>query len=105
MMEVGIGEGKEGRNEEMGGGWWEEGRREEEREVDEGRREEEEEWCSRVWTVEEVGGFVEDLRALGTLRLMFSRASRRSAWKSGWRNVHDWEGCVVRGWVCGRVGE
>lgn len=30
-----------------------------------------------------------DLRAAGTLRLMFSSASRRSAWKSGWRNVHD----------------
>jgi len=29
----------------------------------------------------------EDLRAAGTLRFMFSRASRRSAWKSGWRNV------------------
>ena len=26
-------------------------------------------------------------RCAGTLRLMFSRASRRSAWKSGWRNV------------------
>lgn len=32
--------------------------------------------------------------AAGTLRLMFSRASRLSAWKSGWRNVHDC-GCVV----------
>jgi hypothetical protein len=28
-----------------------------------------------------------DLRAAGTLRLMFSRASRLSAWKSGCRNV------------------
>ena len=30
---------------------------------------------------------VADLRAAGTLRLMFSSASRRSAWKSGWRKV------------------
>ena len=28
-----------------------------------------------------------DLRAAGTLRLMFSSASLRSAWKSGWRKV------------------
>lgn len=28
-----------------------------------------------------------DLRAAGTLRFMFSRASRLSAWKSGCRNV------------------
>lgn len=28
-----------------------------------------------------------DLRAAGTLRLMFSSASRRSTWKSGWRKV------------------
>ena len=27
------------------------------------------------------------LRWVGTLRLMFSRESRRAAWKSGWRNV------------------
>ena len=28
-----------------------------------------------------------DLRCAGTLRFMFSSASRLSAWKSGWRNV------------------
>ena len=39
---------------------------------------------------------VEALRAAGTLRLMFSSASRRSAWKSGWRNVQLW-GRVRRG--------
>ena len=27
------------------------------------------------------------LRGAGTLRFMFSSASRLSAWKSGWRNV------------------
>ena len=69
-------------------------------------------WFCRASMVDEEGEgeefrpwWVLDLRAAGTLRLMFSRASRRSAWKSGWRNVHDWEGCVVRGWACGRVGK
>ena len=36
-----------------------------------------------------------DLRAAGTLRLMFSSASRRSAWKSGCRNVQLYGGWLV----------
>jgi hypothetical protein len=31
-----------------------------------------------------------DFRWAGTFRFMFSSASRRSAWKSGWRNVQLW---------------
>ena len=34
-----------------------------------------------------VVGLGSDFRWAGTLRLMFSRASRLSAWKSGWRKV------------------
>ena len=38
-----------------------------------------------------------DLRAAGTLRLMFSRASLRSTWKSGWRKVQLCVGSEARG--------